>query len=237
MNIALIGYGKMGKAIERIARGRGHQVVSIIDIDNPEEWESDGFKSADVAIEFTVPDTAVENYFRCFDAGVAVVSGTTGWLKQWENVSKRCYDGNHTFFYASNFSLGVNIFFSLNRKLARIMNNFPEYDVSMKEIHHIHKKDAPSGTALTLAEGLILNLDAKSNWTLDDPVSTEIHIEAVREGEVPGTHEIMYESSADIIRISHEAKSRIGFAFGAVVAAEFTFGKKGMLGMNDMFDF
>jgi 4-hydroxy-tetrahydrodipicolinate reductase len=238
MKIALIGYGKMGKAIERIALERGHEISSIIDIDNKDEWQSDGFKAADAAIEFTIPGTAVENYYRCFDAGVPVVSGTTGWLAEWDAVKKRCLEGNHTFFYASNFSIGVNIFFALNKQLAKIMDNFPAYNVRMKEIHHIHKKDAPSGTAITLAEGIVDSLGRKERWSLDEVGRPEnLHIESVREGEVPGTHEIIYESVTDYIRICHEAKGREGFALGAVVAAEFAVGKQGVLGMEDMLSF
>lgn len=241
MKIALIGYGKMGKAIEAIARQRGHEIVSIIDINNPEEFGSAAFRSADVAIEFTTPATAFANYQRCFDAGVAVVSGTTGWLDRVGEIRKRCEKEGKTFFYASNFSVGVNIFFALNKYLAKIMEGFPAYDVRMTETHHVHKLDAPSGTAITLAEGILGNLSRKTGWTLDDgskPVGPdELPIRAIREGEVPGIHEITYESDADVITIKHDAKSRAGFALGAVIAAEFTAGKKGFLGMSDLFKF
>lgn len=238
MKIALIGYGKMGKTIEQIALSRGHQIVSIVDINNPEEFNSDNFKSADVAIEFTTPATAFNNYMKCFAANVPVVSGTTGWLDRIEEVKTMCEKEGKTFFYASNFSIGVNIFFALNKYLAKIMNNFPNYDVKMTETHHIHKLDAPSGTAITLAEGILENIDRKDRWTLDaaeQPADLPIH--AIREGEVPGIHEITYESDVDYISIKHDAKSRAGFALGAVVAAEFTAGKKGFLGMNDMLKF
>ncbi len=235
MNIALIGYGKMGKTIEQIALSRGHKIVSIVDINNPEEFESENFKSADVAIEFTMPDTAYSNYIKCFAAGVPVVSGTTGWLDKLNDIKDRCKNDGKTFFYASNFSIGVNIFFAVNKYLARIMNNFTDYDVHMTETHHIHKLDAPSGTAITLAEGILENVDRKERWTLDKADSnTDLPIYAVREGEVPGIHEITYESEVDYISIKHDAKSRAGFALGAVVAAEFTAGKKGFLGMEDM---
>lgn len=238
MKIALVGYGKMGKTIEQIALSRGHEIVSIIDINNPEDFQSDAFKSADVAIEFTTPATAFNNYMKCFEAGVPVVSGTTGWLDRLDEVKQICEKEGKTFFYASNFSVGVNIFFALNKYLAKIMNNFPSYDVRITEVHHIHKLDAPSGTAITLAEGVIENLDRKDRWTLETAEKpTDLPIHAIREGEVPGIHEIIYESEADTISIKHDAKSRAGFALGAVIAAEFTAGKKGFLGMNDLFHF
>ena len=238
MKIALIGYGKMGKTIEQIAVSRGHEIVSIVDINNPEEIHSDNFKSADVAIEFTIPASAFNNYMNCFAAGVPVVSGTTGWLDRIGEIKEKCEKEGKTFFYASNFSIGVNIFFALNKYLAKIMNNFPAYDVKMTEIHHIHKLDAPSGTAITLAEGIIENMDRKDRWTLETAEQpTDLPIHAIREGEVPGIHEITYESDVDYITIKHDAKSRAGFALGAVVAAEFTAGKKGFLGMEDMLKF
>lgn len=238
MKIALIGYGKMGKTIEQIALQRGHQIVSIIDINNTADFDSEAFRSADVAIEFTTPATALNNYMRCFAANVPVVSGTTGWLDHLDEVKAKCEQEGKTFFYASNFSVGVNIFFALNRYLAKIMNNFPAYDVRMTEVHHIHKLDAPSGTAITLAEGILEQIDRKKRWTLETAEQpTDLPIHAIREGEVPGIHEIVYESEADTISIKHDAKSRAGFALGAVIAAEFTAGKKGFLGMNDLFHF
>lgn len=238
MNIALIGYGKMGKAIEEIAVGRGHKISVIIDENNKSEFDSPAFKNSDVAIEFTMPASALDNYKKCFEANVPVVSGTTGWLDSLDAVKKECLDGGHTFFYASNYSLGVNIFFALNKHLAKIMNQFPDYDVKMEEIHHIHKLDAPSGTAITLAEGLIENIARKSKWNLEVEKSpSEIAIHCIREGEVPGIHEIIYESEVDTISIKHDAKSRKGFALGAVVAAEFAYNKKGFLGMNDLLKF
>ena len=238
MKIALIGYGKMGKTIEQIALSRGHQIVSIVDINNPEEFQSANFKSADVAIEFTTPATAFDNYMKSFAAGVPVVSGTTGWLDRIGEIKEKCEKEGKTFFYASNFSIGVNIFFALNKYLAKIMNNFPSYNISMTETHHIHKLDAPSGTAITLAEGIIENVDRKDRWTLETAEQpTDLPIHAIREGEVPGIHEVTYESDVDYISIKHDAKSRAGFALGAVVAAEFTAGKKGFLGMDDMLKF
>ena len=238
MKIALIGYGKMGKTIEQIALNRGHQIVSIVDINNPEEFQSANFKSADVAIEFTTPATAFDNYMKSFAAGVPVVSGTTGWLDRIGEIKEKCEKEGKTFFYASNFSIGVNIFFALNKYLAKIMNNFPSYNISMTETHHIHKLDAPSGTAITLAEGIIENVDRKDRWTLETAEQpTDLPIHDIREGEVPGIHEVTYESDVDYISIKHDAKSRAGFALGAVVAAEFTAGKKGFLGMDDMLKF
>ncbi|MDL2209038.1 4-hydroxy-tetrahydrodipicolinate reductase [Parabacteroides sp. OttesenSCG-928-O15] len=238
MKIALIGYGKMGKIIERIARERGHEIVSIIDINNQEDFASEAFKSADAAIEFTIPATAYDNYMKCFAADVPVVSGTTGWLDRLEEVKAKCANEGKTLFYASNFSIGVNIFFALNRYLAKIMNNFPAYDVRMTETHHIHKLDAPSGTAITLAEEMMKELDRKTAWSLDKAEKpADLMIQALREGEVPGRHEIIYESSVDTIRIEHDAKSREGFALGAVIAAEFAAGKKGFLTMRDLLTF
>ena len=237
MKIALIGYGKMGHAIEQIALQRGHEIVSVIDVNNQEDFTSDAFKSADVAIEFSMPAVAMDNYRRAFAAGVPVVSGTTGWLEHLPEIKEACKAGQ-TFFYASNFSLGVNIFFALNKYLAKIMNDFPAYDVRMVETHHVHKLDAPSGTAITLAEGLIDNIERKNKWVEGkEPAEDEIGICSVREGEVPGIHTVIYESDVDTISITHDAKSRMGFALGAVIAADFTCGKKGFLTMQDMLKF
>jgi 4-hydroxy-tetrahydrodipicolinate reductase len=233
MRIALIGYGKMGHEIERIALSRGHDIVSTIDINNLEDFKSEAFRSAQVAIEFTRPDAALYNYRMCFEANVPVVSGTTGWLENIDEIKSSCENGQ-TFFYASNFSLGVNLFFALNKKLAEMMNAFPSYDVKMKEIHHTQKLDAPSGTAITLAEGILENVDRKSRWETTESGNQEaILIESERTGQVPGYHEIVWDSDVDTIQISHNAKNRTGFALGAVLAAEFTAGKKGFLGMND----
>lgn len=238
MKIALVGYGKMGREIERIALSRGHEIVSVIDVNNETDFESEAFKSADVAIEFTSPHSALNNFRRCFAAGVPVVAGTTGWLEHLDEVKQACEKEGKTFFYASNFSLGVNIFFALNNYLAKIMNQYPDYDVKMEEVHHIHKLDAPSGTAITLAEGVLENIDRKSSWKLENAESSaDLPIHCIRRGEVPGIHEIIYESEVDTISIKHDAKSRKGFALGAVIAAEFTAGKKGFLGMGDMLKF
>ncbi len=228
----------MGKIIERIALERGHEIVSIIDVDNRQDFKSEAFKSADVAIEFTIPKVALDNYQQAFEAGVAVVSGTTGWADQQEKVKADVLKNGYTLFWSSNFSLGVNIFMAVNKYLAKIMNQFPEYNVEMTEVHHTQKLDAPSGTAITLAEGILDNIDRKTGWVKEiQQNDNELAIKSIREGQVPGIHTIRYESFADIIEITHDAKSREGFALGAVLAAEFTCGKKGFLGMDDMLKF
>lgn len=239
MKIALIGYGKMGKEIEKLALSRGHEIVSIIDIDNQEDFESEAFRSADVAIEFTNPKVAYNNYIKTFNAGVKLVSGSTGWMEEHgAEIKEMCTKGGKTLFWASNFSLGVVIFSALNNYLAKVMNQFPEYDVTMSETHHIHKMDAPSGTAITLAEGLLENLGRKDKWVEGEAHDAkELPIESIREGEVVGLHTIKYESSADTISITHDAKNRDGFVMGALLAAEFTANKEGYLGMNDLFPF
>lgn len=238
MKIALIGYGKMGKIIERIALSRGHEIVSIIDIDNLNDFDSDAFKSADVAIEFTVPQVALSNYRRAFASNVPVVSGTTGWSGELPQLKKEIEEGGKTLFWASNFSLGVNIFMAVNKYLAGIMNDFPNYNVEMTEVHHTQKLDAPSGTAITLAEGILENINRKVLWVKETEKNPdEMAIKSIREGLVPGIHTIRYESEVDSIEITHDAKSREGFALGAVIAAEFTAGKKGFLGMSDMLKF
>ena len=236
MKIALIGYGKMGHAIEEIALKRGHEIVCRIDGDNTADFTSQAYAQADIAIEFTTPATAVDNYYKAFAAGKPVVSGTTGWLERLPEIKEACSKGN-TLFYASNFSLGVNIFFAMNRWLASVMNHIEEYHPSLEEIHHIHKLDHPSGTAITLAEELIANTDRLSQWSEDKTGDDILPVTAIREGEVPGTHIIRYESDADVITIEHRAKSRKGFALGAVLAAEFTVGKQGWLTMQDMLPF
>jgi 4-hydroxy-tetrahydrodipicolinate reductase len=235
MKIALIGYGKMGKEIEKIALDRGHEIVLKIDITNPEELTIENLQKADVAIEFTIPASAAANYKLCFEAGIPVVSGTTGWLEKLAEVKQLCTDLNGTFFYSSNYSLGVNIFFALNKKLASLMANHSEYRIEMKEIHHTQKLDAPSGTAITLAEGIMEKIPAKKSWVNHATESSEeLGILSEREGQVPGTHIINYDSEVDYIEITHCAKNRKGLAFGAVMAAEYSFGKKGILSMNDL---
>ncbi len=238
MKIALIGYGKMGKEIEKIAVSRGHEIVSKIDINSSDSFDDAGFKSADVAIEFTGPSAAFDNYMKCFENNIPVVSGTTGWLDRLDTVKKMCEEEGQTFFYASNFSIGVNIFFEVNRHLARIMNQMPDYDVSMEEVHHTQKLDAPSGTAITLAEDIIKNIDRKTKWVNEEAKSgEELSIISKREGMVPGIHTVKYDSEVDEIVIHHSAKSRKGFALGAVLAAEYAKDHKGFLGMKDLLKF
>lgn len=228
----------MGKTIERIAKERGHEIVSVIDVDNIEDFDSEAFKSAEVAIEFTMPAVALSNYRRAFASGVAVVSGTTGWTEELPALKKEIEAGGKTLFWSSNFSIGVNIFMAVNKHLAAIMNQFPSYNVEMSEVHHTQKLDAPSGTAITLAEGILENLERKTAWVKEtESKLTEIAIKSIREGEVPGIHTIRYDSNVDFIEIRHELKNRESLALGAVVAAEFTAGKKGFLGMSDLLKF
>jgi 4-hydroxy-tetrahydrodipicolinate reductase len=238
MKIALIGYGKMGKEIEQVALYRGHSVVLIIDINNPQELTAENLAKADVAIEFTSPGVAVQNYLECFNAGITVVSGTTGWLAQRESVENACKEKNGCFFYTSNFSLGVNIFFELNRYLAGMMKSYRQYDVTMIEVHHLQKLDAPSGTAISLAHDIIKERGGKKRWTIEKPESDEdLYIHPIREGAVPGIHTIKYNSDVDYIEITHSAYNRKGLALGAVMAAEFSAGRKGIYSMKDLLKF
>ena len=251
MNIALIGYGKMGKMIESICKERGHKIVSIIDIDNQQDFDSPEFASADVAIEFTSPTAAYGNYLRAFKAGVKVVSGSTGWMKDHgDDVRRMCTEEGKTLFWASNFSIGVAIFSAVNRYLAKIMNQFPQYDVHIEETHHIHKLDAPSGTAITLAEEIVNDLDRKTSWVkgeqhladgtvegTNNVAADQLAIESIRRDEVPGIHSIIYDSEADCINITHDAHSRKGFVLGAVLAAEYTQQHSGLLTTSDLFKF
>lgn len=241
----------MGREIEKVAAARGHEVVSVIDVGNQEDFESEAFRSADVAIEFTSPATARDNCLKAFAAGVKVVSGSTGWMdRHGEEMKAWCVARGKTLFWSSNFSLGIAVFSAVNKYLARIMNRFPGYDVSMTETHHVHKLDAPSGTAITLAEGILENIDRKRQWkagTLTAPDGSvtgatacapdEFLVNAVRTGEVPGIHTVRYESEADSISITHDAKNRKGFALGAVLAAEYTACHEGFLDMDDLFQF
>lgn len=229
MKIALLGYGKMGKVIEKIALERGHEIVLKKDHDSTFA----GIENADVAIDFSVPDSAVVNISECLNSGIPVISGTTGWLTDYPKMVELCNAKNGSFIYGSNFSLGVNVFFELNEYLAKMMANLKQYNVSMEEIHHTQKLDAPSGTAITLAEGVIKHTDY-ANWTLETPISNEIHIEAKRIENVPGTHSIFYDSEVDQIEIKHTAHSREGFALGAVIAAEWLVSKKGVFTMKDV---
>lgn len=235
MNIGLIGYGQMGKEIEKVAISRGHSVNLIIDKDNIQDLNDKNLANVDVVIEFSRPESAVANYLTCFKSGKPVVSGTTGWLDKMDKVVDSCNKNGAAFFYASNFSLGVNLFFELNKQLAKLMSQFSEYNVSMNEIHHTKKLDAPSGTGITLAEGVIEAYPELKSWKNDKEVNDgELALTSERIGEVPGTHEVFYDSEVDNITIRHEAKSRQGFVLGAVLAAEFLNGKKGIFGMNDL---
>ncbi len=237
MKIALLGYGKMGKAIEMQAVAKGHDVVLKVDADNTGDLTPQNLGRADVAIEFSTPETGYDNIHFCLKHGTPVVSGTTGWLDRMEEVTSLCKEKGGAFFYASNYSVGVNILFALNRHLARIMNRQPQYEVSVAEIHHIHKVDAPSGTAITLAQGLIEELESKNSWINQKAAQPdEVGIVSDRIAETPGTHEVMYTSSVDRILIRHEAYSREGFAAGALMAAEWLIGKQGVFGMADLLD-
>ncbi len=250
MKIALIGYGKMGKMIEEIALSRGHEIVSIIDVDNQQDFESEAFASADVAIEFTSPQAAYGNYQKAWARDVKVVSGSTGWRQDHEaDVRRACEEQGKTLFWASNFSVGMAIFSAVNRYLAELMNRFPQYDVSMEETHHVHKLDHPSGTAITLAEDIVERLDRKTDWEVGRLVGPDaqtkgfvmggsrdmLRIDSIRRDEVPGIHTVKYDSPEDLITITHDAHSRRGFALGAVLAAEYTKEHSGLLTISDMF--
>jgi 4-hydroxy-tetrahydrodipicolinate reductase len=238
MKIALIGYGKMGKEIEQIALSRNHTFPVIIDINNIDEFTTENLRKADVVIEFSKPETAVDNIRKCFEAGIPVVCGTTGWLDKFDDIKAECLKTNNSFFYASNYSLGVNIFFKLNTFLAKIMNGFPQYEVEMEEVHHTQKLDAPSGTAISLANDIFKQIDRKKQWQLDGQDNAEkLKITAIRRDTVPGIHTIKYDSDVDFIEMTHSAKNRKGFALGAVIAAEFIAGKKGVFSMDDLLKF
>lgn len=236
MNILLVGYGKMGKAIEQIALERGHTIAGKIDVSNRQELEDMAADKVDVAIEFSSPESAFANIKSCLEKGWPVVSGTTGWLDHKTEIEALTQGKGGAFFYASNYSIGVNLFFRLNRTLARLMNEQP-YAVSMKEIHHIHKLDAPSGTAITIAEGIMEENPAVTGWSLlPETKEQKVPILSERTGEVPGTHVVTYKSEVDTIEIFHEAHSRKGFALGAVVSAEWIAGRKGVFGMDDLLE-
>lgn len=235
MNIALIGYGKMGMTIERIALERKHKIVLIIDENNASDLNTKNLKQADVAIDFSIPSSAYPNILACFEADIPVVCGTTGWLEKKNEVIEKANTEKKAFFYASNYSVGVNVFFQLNKYLASLMKKVQGYEVSMEEVHHIHKLDAPSGTALTLAEDIIGQIEHKEQWVLNAPSSHKtLGIKAIREGEVPGTHVVSYHSDVDYIQIQHVASSREGFALGAVMAAEYIIGKTGYHTMDNL---
>lgn len=246
MNIALIGYGKMGRIIERFAIERGHEIVLKISMTtNLEDLTVANLKKADVVIDFSVPDAAIKNIYTCFDANVPLVVGTTGWYGQLQEIKDECLAGNHTLLYGSNFSIGVNLFFHINEVLAKMMNNYPAYDVQVEEIHHTQKLDSPSGTAMTLAEGIIDQLDRKSEWVNElsgTPVTEgvkkdQVLIASERIENIPGTHTVVYSSEVDDIELKHTAHSRAGFALGAVVAAEWLQNKQGFYNISDIFNF
>lgn len=241
MNVALIGYGKMGKEIEQLLLERGHTITLIIDIDNPQDLTAEKLKGCDVAIEFTAPDAAYGNIVKCIGIGIPVVCGTTAWLDKYDDVVKLCKEKNGSLFYATNYSVGVNMFFEINRRLAGLMNGFPEYDVTVNEVHHTQKKDAPSGTAVTLAEGILENCDRKKSWVLGTCTEEDkLEVTAQRRSVAPGIHTIVWESTADTITLDHTSKGRAGLAFGAVLAAEFMADKRGtgeVYGMKTLLGF
>jgi len=245
MKIALLGYGKMGQIIERFALERGHEVVLKINIDNLDDLTTSNLQKADVAIDFSAPDAAINNIYACFDANVPVVVGTTGWYGQLQEVKNECLNRNNSLLYGSNFSIGVNIFFHMNKVLAKLMNGFPAYEVQVEEIHHIQKLDSPSGTAMTIAEDIIENLDRKNEW-VNELVGTQFEdvlkkdqllIESHRIENIPGTHTVVYSSEVDEIEFKHTAHNRSGFALGAVVAAEWLEKKQGFYNIADIFNF
>lgn len=235
MRIVLLGYGKMGKEIEKIALDRKHEIVLKVDETNANSITKEDLKKGDAAIEFSTPHTVINNIYKCLDTQLPIVVGTTGWYEQFEKIKNDCVAKKSSLFYATNFSIGVNLFFKVNKYLAEIMNNYPDYDVSMEEIHHIHKLDKPSGTAITLAEQIIQKIDRKNAWSIDKQNPDTLFIKDIREGEVPGTHIIKYSSPIDDIEIMHKAHNRKGFALGAVLAAEFMHTKKeGIFTMSDL---
>jgi 4-hydroxy-tetrahydrodipicolinate reductase len=235
LKIALIGYGKMGKAIETIALQRGHHIVLKIDIDNAADFTKENLQKAEVAIEFTSPHSACDNIIKCLSFGIPVVCGSTGWLHQWEAVTDFCTQQNGCFLYSSNYSIGVNIFFEINKRLAALMAPHAEYEISMEETHHTQKKDAPSGTAVSLAEQIIERIPRKTRWVCNEKAGNEvIHITSKRIDPAPGTHQVTYSSPIDTIDIIHTAHNRTGFATGAVLAAEFACNKKGIFGMKEV---
>lgn len=245
MKIAILGYGKMGRIIEQFAFERGHEVVLKVNVDNTDDLTIANLRLADVAIDFSTPDSVLSNIELCFEANVPVVVGTTGWYAKLQEVKDRCEAGNNTLLYASNFSVGVNVFFFVNKVLAKIMNRYPQYEVQVEEIHHTEKLDSPSGTAMTIAEGILVELDRKTEWvnelidSNDEVIAKpdQLLIESHRIEDVPGTHTVIYSSEVDTIEFKHKAHNRAGFALGAVIAAEWLENKKGFFNITDMFDF
>jgi len=245
MKIALLGYGKMGRIIEQFALDRGHEVVLKIDENTTDQLLPENLQKADVAIDFSTPGSVFSNIEACFDAKLPIVVGTTGWYDKLDEIKSQCEAGNNTMLYASNFSVGVNVFFFVNEVLAKIMNRYPQYDVLVEEIHHTHKLDSPSGTAITISEGILKGLDRKTEWVNElvgnaeelVPKPDQLLIESHRIEEVPGTHTVVYSSEVDDIEFKHKAHGRAGFALGAVLAAEWLQNKKGFYSVKDMFDF
>jgi 4-hydroxy-tetrahydrodipicolinate reductase len=238
MRVAIIGYGKMGKEIEKIVVERKHAISFIIDVQNQEDFSKLNSSNTDVVIEFSGPESAYHNILRCLELNIPIVSGSTGWIDKYEAIATLFREKGGAFFYSSNYSVGMNMLFKLNKDLAHMMNGFPAYEVDIEEIHHTTKLDKPSGTAISLAKGIIEELDRKKKWELDSSTSGEsIKIAAVRKENIPGEHTVTYESDIDIIQIHHAAKGRRGLALGAVLAAEFLKGKKGVYGMNDLLKF
>lgn len=235
MKIGIIGNGKMGQEIRGLAVDQNHDVTLIIDLDNQNDLIPDNLKKADVVFEFTTPEAAPESIKACIDSGIPVVSGTTGWLDHYAEIAEYCRQKNQAMFYSSNYSLGVNILFNLNRSLAKIMNAFPEYRIKIEETHHIRKVDAPSGTAITMANDIVPILDHKNQWEMaGENKKNAIPIHSVRESATPGIHTVSYESEFDLLEIRHSAKNRKGFALGALMAGEFLLGKQGVFGMQDL---
>ncbi|MFO0321424.1 MAG: 4-hydroxy-tetrahydrodipicolinate reductase [Bacteroidota bacterium] len=234
MNIAILGYGKMGKEIELIALERKHQIVLKVDRTNAHSFSKEELEKADVAIEFSTPNTVLQNINKCFEVQLPIVVGATGWYDHFEKIETACKEKNGSLFHATNFSLGVNLFMKLNDYLAELMNKYDSYQVEMEEIHHIHKLDKPSGTAITLAQQILKKIDRKKNWSITSKENDVLFIEDKREGEISGTHIIKYKSNIDDIEIMHKAHNRKGFALGAVIAAEFLKGKKGVYSMSDL---
>ncbi len=235
LNILLIGFGRMGHEIKQVAEERQHNVFLTIDNDNQDDFSPENLKKADVAIEFSVPDAAYDNIMKCMKNNVPVVSGTTGWLDKFYDIRKYCLENESSFFYASNFSIGVNLLFNVNRHLAKMMDQYSNYQVSIEETHHKHKLDAPSGTAVTIAESIIEEMNRINEWKEESTDSEEaIPVKSIRKNEIPGIHKVTYESEFDTIEIKHSAKSRKGFALGAIVAAEYIYNKSGMFSMDDL---
>lgn len=245
MKIVILGYGKMGQLIEKFALKRGHEIALIVDSQNREGLTTDDLEDADIAIDFSTPEAALDNISLCFEANLPLVVGTTGWYDHLQEVKETCLDANQSLLYGSNFSIGVNIFFHVNKLLAKAIAPYQQYDVQVEEIHHIHKLDAPSGTAITIAEGIIENSETKKSWvnqligSEEDIVNLpdELLIESIRIEEVPGTHTVLYSSEVDQIEFKHTAHNRDGFALGAVIAAEWLYGKKGFYQVTEIFDF